>query len=139
MQLEQLQSLIVVIALIIAISSSFRQRMGMRDSALKLDEITLAPLGRRFVAGLIDAAPMILATIAAMVRFHVGPLRSDPNQRLLFMIIYYYAGIFYILYTTVIESLAGRSLGKVVMGLRVIGLDGLPAKPSAVGLAISCV
>ena len=133
-QLEQLQSVIVVIALIIAISSSFRQRTAIRGSTLKLDEIALAPFGRRFLAGLIDAAPMILATVAAMARFHVGPLRSDPNQRLLFMIIYYCAGIFYILYTTVIESLSGRSLGKVLMGLRVIGLDGQPAKPGALVL-----
>jgi uncharacterized RDD family membrane protein YckC len=31
----------------------------------------------------------------------------------------------------VIESTSGRSLGKLLMGLRVIGLDGQPARPGA--------
>ena len=133
-QLERLQSIIVIIALLIAISSSFRQRTANRATTVNLTEFALAPLGRRLVAGLIDAGPMILATVAAMVRFHVSPFSTDENQRLLFMVIYYCAGIFYIVYTTVIESLSGRSLGKVLMGLRVIGFDGQPAKPGALVL-----
>jgi uncharacterized RDD family membrane protein YckC len=132
--LERVQSIIVTLALIVAIFGSFRQRSVMRESPLKLEEITLAPVGRRLVAGLIDVAPIILATVGALFRFHTGQLITDQSPSFMFMLIYWCAGIFYVVYTTVIESLAGRSLGKLLMGLRVIGLDGQPAKPGALVL-----
>jgi uncharacterized RDD family membrane protein YckC len=129
--LERLQSIIVTLALIVAIFGSFRQRSAMRGSTLKLTEITLAPLGRRLAAGLIDAAPAILGAAAAIARFYRTHGVSQQNQSLQLMVIYWCAGIFYVVYVTVIESTSGRSLGKLLMGLRVIGLDGQPAKPGA--------
>jgi uncharacterized RDD family membrane protein YckC len=58
-------------------------------------------------------------------------LVPNQEQNLLALIIYWSGGIFYILYTTVIEAVAGRSLGKMLLGLRVIGLDGQPASAGA--------
>jgi uncharacterized RDD family membrane protein YckC len=37
----------------------------------------------------------------------------------------------YILWTTLLELIAGRSLGKLLTGLRVVGLDGKPAPVTA--------
>ena len=33
----------------------------------------------------------------------------------------------YVLHTTIVETLTGRTLGKHLLGLRVVGLDGKPA------------
>jgi uncharacterized RDD family membrane protein YckC len=74
---------------------------------------------------------MILAVFAALVRFRNVQIIPEQSRAVLVLIIYWSAGIFYIIYTTVIESLAGRSLGKLLMGLRVVGLDGEPANPGA--------
>jgi uncharacterized RDD family membrane protein YckC len=130
-QLEQIQSVIVTVALVIAIMGSFRQRTALKGAAPKLEDIALAPLGRRLSAGLIDLAPAFLAAAAAMVRYRSAQMGSDQGQNALFLIIYWSAGIFYVVYTTIIESVSGRSLGKLLMGLRVIGLDGQQAKPGA--------
>jgi uncharacterized RDD family membrane protein YckC len=130
-ELEWLRWIIVVAALVVAIFGSYRQRAGMKGLAARLDQIAIAPLGRRLAAGLIDAAPIILATAAAVVRFHATQVMPEQSRDLLLLLIYWSAGIFYITYMTVVEALAGRSLGKLLLGLRIIGLDGQPAKPMA--------
>ena len=125
-----MQSIVVTIALVLAMLGSLRQRSNPNIQAENLKNLALAPYGKRLLAGLIDAAPIILAMIGAYLRFHTGKV-PDQTQSVLFLIVYWCAGIFYVVYTTIIESLAGRSLGKVLMGLRVVGLDGQPAKPMA--------
>ena len=130
-QLQNLPMIIVSVALAVAIFGSFRQRSIMRGAGLKLEEITLAPYGRRLAAGLIDAAPVILALIAGLVRYRVGPGVSEQSHSLILTLLYWAAGLFYVAYTTAVESLSGRSLGKLLLGLRVVGLDGKPAITSA--------
>jgi uncharacterized RDD family membrane protein YckC len=46
-------------------------------------------------------------------------------------LLYWCAGLFYVIYTTAVESLSGRTLGKLLLGLRVVGLDGKPASTGA--------
>jgi uncharacterized RDD family membrane protein YckC len=127
---QRMQSVVVTVALILAMLGSLRQRSTAAAQAETLRKLVLAPYGRRLIAGLIDAAPVIIAIVGATIRFHNSKM-PDQTQSLLFMVVYWCAGIFYVVYTTIIEVLLGRSLGKVLMGLRVVGLDGLAAKPMA--------
>lgn len=128
-QLQQLQLWLVAIALALAIVGSYRQRAMMRGAGVKPEAIVLAPLGRRAVAGVIDAAPAILALVFASI--HFNPNASDPNRPAIFMLIYWCAAIFYIVCMTIMEAVAGRSPGKMLMNLRIVGLDGKPAQTGA--------
>jgi uncharacterized RDD family membrane protein YckC len=129
--LERVQWFVVTIALIAAFVGSFRQRSVMRDGAARLAGLTLAPLGRRFAAGAIDSFPVLLAVAFGYVHFGSAPSANEANHAVILLAIYWSAGIFYVVYLTVVEVLAGRSLGKLLLGLRVVGLDGTPAKPGA--------
>jgi uncharacterized RDD family membrane protein YckC len=87
----------------------------------------LAPLGVRFVAGLVDLAP-ILAVAAIIHPANAGnPLASvDKNS---FESLSTLATFAYILHTTAAELICGQSLGKMAFGLRVVGPDGgMPTK-----------
>ena len=130
-RLQSLQLIVVTVALVIAVLGSFRQRMTMRGAPLKLEEIPLAPYGRRLAAGLIDACPLVLAVGAALAHFRAAGPDLDPTSQVIILIVYWASGFFYVLYTTLMEALIGRSIGKVVLGLRIISLDGSPPQPAA--------
>lgn len=130
-QLQQYQVWLVLIALVLAIMGSFRQRAAMQGSGVKPESVALAPIGRRLAAGLIDAFPALLALIFAVIHFGTAQSLTDPNRTAVVLLIYWCAAIFYIVSLTIIESIAGRSPGKVLMNLRIIGLDGKPATQSA--------
>lgn len=130
-QIQQLQFWLVVTALVLAMLGSYRQRTALRGSGLKPESFMLAPLGRRFAAGLIDAAPAILALAYGFIHFGSMRAGSDPNRPAIFLLIYLSAGIFYIVCLTILETLAGRSPGKLLMNLRIIGIDGKPAETGA--------
>lgn len=127
----RLQFIIATLALIVAVLGSLRPRAVMRGTEPQLEGLRVAPLRRRLAAGFIDAAPMALAALSAVVRFRNVQVIPEQGSGVLSLIIYWSAGIFYILYMTVIESVAGRSLGKILMGLRIVGLDGQPARAPA--------
>ena len=131
-QLQTVQSVIVSVALLVAIFGSVRQRPALRGLISRLGEIALAPHGRRLAAGLIDASPVILGVAVIWFRSR-GALGLDRIEaaHTLALVVYVSASLFYVLYTTIIESLTGRSLGKVLLDLRVVGLDGRPAKTGA--------
>jgi uncharacterized RDD family membrane protein YckC len=129
--LQSLPMIIVSVALMVAIIGSFRQRSIMKAAGSKLEDITLAPYGRRLAAGLIDAFPVIIAMLIGTLRHGFGPLMFGQNQTLLLTLLYWCAGLFYVIYTTAVESLSGRTLGKLLLGLRVVGLDGKPASTGA--------
>ena len=126
-QVESFVFMIVTAALFMAILGSVRQRAAMRGATDRLPELNLAPVGRRCLAGLIDVAPIML--VAAGL---VAPLTANQqNPRLILALLYLSAGMIYIAYNTIIETVAGRSLGKLLLGLRVVGFDGQQAKPAA--------
>lgn len=131
-QLERVQWVAVSAALLLAMFTSVRQWPASRRLASELAEVTLAPVGRRLLAGIIDAAPVVLAAItAAWVGSHRSPGADAPDATGVVLVVYWAAGLFYVLWMTIIESLAGRSPGKVLTRLRIIALDGKPAKPAA--------
>lgn len=130
-QLQQFQFWLVVVALLLAAMGSFRQRAAMRGAGVKPESIALAPPGRRLAAGLIDAAPAIVALAFGLIHFDSGKSAADPNRLAIQMLICWCAAIFYIAYLTVVEVLAGRSPGKWLMNLRIVGVEGEPADTSA--------
>lgn len=130
-RLQSLQFIVVSVALAIAVFGSFRQRMTVRGTPLKPEEIPLAPYGRRLAAGLIDASPLILAVGAAVAHFHGTAPDLDPATEVIILVVYWASSFFYVLYTTIMEALLGRSIGKVMLGLRIILIDGSPPPPAA--------
>lgn len=91
----------------------------------------LASLPKRLLAGLIDLAPMVLIVGWTL------PWRESTNWQQAFeedsmlwrAVI---AVSVYLLHTTILEMLIGRSLGKLACRLRVVDLDGNPPKKSAI-------
>jgi uncharacterized RDD family membrane protein YckC len=131
---------LLVIALIYVIVASIRRREQMRDVSLNPTEFVLAPVGRRLIAGTIDALPVIVGGAVSWWQFTrtneiptgeswlAVPENMAPAQVALF------GGgcALYLLHTALGEVWAGRSIGKACCGLRVVGLDGRPAAAGAV-------
>jgi uncharacterized RDD family membrane protein YckC len=92
----------------------------------------LAPIGVRFVAGLVDLAP-ILAVVAILHPANAAnPLANIDQQSL--EILGELAVATYILHILVAELICGQSIGKLVFGLKVMSSDGTPPKPWAIVL-----
>lgn len=127
----------VVVAMVFAIAASFRRREEMRKFDLAASGIRLAPLPRRLLAGLIDAVPILafpviqasrLADVAdPAARFTLGSGPDLWSDLLLVACLLAYIG-----HTAASEMLMGRTLGKALLGLRVVGFDGKPAPWRAV-------
>ena len=126
--LQYLQYAIVMTALAFAIVASLRQRVMMRGVAIDPGVLALAPLGRRLAAGLIDALPIVLALLIA--GYHAKG-NTQAARDLLLLYVYIAACVFYVLYTALIETFTGRSIGKMLAGLRVVQLDGAPPRRGA--------
>lgn len=115
---------LVAIAMVFAIVLSLRRRTELNDLELDPSTIPLAPLVPRLMAGVIDAAPLIVSLFVSFYR--LGPDADDADLTEANLIVA--AGIVaYVAITTIIETLAGRSAGKMMFGLRVISVTGKPA------------
>lgn len=113
--------------LLFTIIASMRRREQMRQTMRDVDQLPLAPFGRRLLAGLIDAAPL-LAALAHLLYRH----RATPEVDLLLTpSVWLPAVAVYLLHTTLVETFTGRSPGKWCCSLRVVALDGGPAQQSA--------
>jgi uncharacterized RDD family membrane protein YckC len=86
----------------------------------------LAPMGMRFVAGLVDLAP-ILAVVAILHPANAAnPLANIDPQSL--SVLAELSVATYVMHTLLAELICGQSIGKMVFGLRVMGSDGNPPK-----------
>jgi uncharacterized RDD family membrane protein YckC len=101
-------------ALFLAIVGAMRFRRQMQGMVFDLEKIHLAPLGRRLSAGVIDLFPLVIG-----IAIFEGPI-SDQTRELVLAVS---TGL-YLLHTATSEMLTGRSLGKWLMGLRVVSLTG---------------
>lgn len=116
--------IVLMAALIFAMAASMRRRQEMQEASLDPAKLPLAPFSTRLAAGVVDLLP----AIAAMWLAPVTPTHPKGIGELITTLIGF--GVYLVL-TTVIEVVAGRSLGKMVTGLRVVGLDGQPAPVGA--------
>lgn len=113
---------------------TYRQREQYRKLSPDWRKFELAPFGRRIFAGMIDLIPLITAAIYA--RLYVAHVESPQDLLMIpkaFELLVWASGV-YLAHTTLIESLAGRSVGKIVTRLHVVRLDG--GKPTMGALAI---
>jgi uncharacterized RDD family membrane protein YckC len=115
---------LLTVALLFTIVASLRRHRQMQEAMSSARKLPLAPPGRRLIAGLIDAAPLLAAAGVAALRKQQmddpGGAWDDTIVRAALI-----SGVsFYFAHTTVTELLLGRTVGKLVCGLRVVGLDG---------------
>jgi uncharacterized RDD family membrane protein YckC len=103
-------------ALIFSLAASMRRRREMQEIEIDPAKFPLASFATRFSAGMIDAIPLLAAAYLAY--------RAEPPPTMKPLITLGVGIGVYILLTTLIEVAAGRSLGKILTGLHVVGLDG---------------
>ena len=120
---EWLQGLLPVL-LLFTIISSLRRRREMQETMQEADQLPLAPFGRRLLAGAIDAIPFFAAVGVVVVWERNAERAGDPMFEPRSQVVALVGLIVYLLHTAVSEVAFGRTIGKVVCGLRVVGLDG---------------
>ncbi len=121
---EAFRGMIIVGAMVYAMTASYSRRESIRE--VKLESITfkLAPLPVRALAGVIDALPVLAAMLFQAWRVGSGAASGfDMVGELVFWLMV----LVYVAHTAITEIMTGRSLGKMIFGLRVVGLDGTPA------------
>ena len=121
------------------LTSAWRRRDAAEESA-ETENLVLADLGRRFIAGLIDAIPFTLPLVFFLQFLRLaGPDPQNPTVEaqhalMLSMMTGVAAFLVYLIHTAVSETLTGRTLGKMLLGLRVVSPDG--STPDASSLII---
>lgn len=109
--------LVLMTAFAFALAASFRRRREMQELELDPSKLRLAPFSLRFIAGMVDASPLFVASYLVGSRH---PAVADMSV----MIDTLGGTAVYIVFTMLVELIAGRSLGKLATGLYVVGLDG---------------
>jgi uncharacterized RDD family membrane protein YckC len=107
--------------------NSFRQRGELPEAIAESTLLGLAPFPRRFLAGLIDALPVIGTAVMVALKLGTDGVRelSAESESVPQLVPYYIAVGVYHLHTLVSEALWGYTIGKRLLRLRVVGLDGL--------------
>lgn len=120
----------ISVALGFAILSSIRRRDG-QDQAKAGENLALADPARRLLAGLIDASPFAVPVAIFLSAGAGGHLADAQTIEVLTL-----AGAFvvYLVHTAASEALTGRTVGKMLLGLRVMRTDG--GTPDAAALLI---
>jgi uncharacterized RDD family membrane protein YckC len=131
---QALQTVIFIGASLLVLLGWFRQQTSEDDEEKQRPEVVPAPIGRRLIAGFIDASPVILTMLVFFVRDRQYASAPIQSRQLMLLIAYWASGLFYILYMTLVESLGGRSLGKILFGLRVVTVEGLAPTPGAMAM-----
>jgi uncharacterized RDD family membrane protein YckC len=111
--------------------NAFFRRGTTPAESVEAAGLVLAPVGRRLLAGIIDASPILgtILVVSAQLAsdgFDLRSLESGDNP-LLENTAVWIALFIYVLHTMVSEALWGWTIGKRLMGLRVVMLDGSPA------------
>lgn len=118
--------MILTAVLMALLFNSFRQRSDEPRTVAEATLMNLAPIGRRFLAGLIDAIPVVGTLVYALIK--VGPSAfmqiSTETEPLPELLAVGGAVLIYLLHTLFSEALWGYTIGKRLCGLRVIAMDG---------------
>jgi uncharacterized RDD family membrane protein YckC len=110
------------------------RRPSFQEALRSNRRMALPPLWMRFAAGLIDLSPVLLtALVLGMRQVPPGAVVTQGLDA---------AGLWalgiavavYVLHTTIVEAAAGRTVGKMVLRLRVVNLKGEPAGRGALVL-----
>jgi uncharacterized RDD family membrane protein YckC len=126
-------STMVVALLVMALLTMGRRQGQLPVAVLKSTGVRLAPLSRRFAAGMIDAMPVLLTTAFIITRITMnGTLNEESLAQNQYRYPMWGSVVFYILYTTLSEVYRGCTLGKWLFGLRVVSIDTSPPKTGAI-------
>ena len=110
----------------LAVAAGVRQRNAPKIPEQPEIKPRLAPMSVRFVAGLVDLAP-ILAVIAILhPTSNTNPLANIDYRS--FSQLAQLSVTTYVLHTLIAEVICGQSIGKMVFGLRVMAIDGKPPR-----------
>ena len=133
-RVAHLIQMFVVAVLFIWMMGALRQRPETQEAAKRVDQLNLAPMGRRVLGGVIDLLPILIALYVARQFTPPGDEGSDaPMTYASPQVAWIAAGIaIYLLHTTAFELLFARSPGKFATGTRVAALDG--TRPTTLAL-----
>lgn len=124
-------AVLVVAAAVVAI----RQRQLSGSAAPPAGDggdakLRMAPLGVRFVAGLVDLAPILAVAAIVHPANSANPLTGVDTKSLQSLL--GLAALAYALHTLAAELICGQSLGKMAFGLRVVDPKGKPSGAGAI-------
>lgn len=125
-QRAQWMQLAVVGLMTIAMVLTLRSSPPVPLEVLEQSGVHLAPLSRRLWAGLVDALPLLAAMLYVYRSLGVEAEPFVVSASLLPEIL----GLsVYLMHVTIAEMLWGRTIGKMIFGLRVVMNDGTPLTP----------
>ena len=130
-QLTRLVQLGVMVLLMFVMLSTLRRRGSIQEAMRRADKLPLAPLLTRFLAGTIDALPLL--AVPVYVRL-TSPTWEAAQARMDDPVAQAWVGgavLFYLAYTALSEVLFSRTLGKWIFGMRIANLDGTRATARA--------
>lgn len=123
---SQWMQLIVMALMTIAMVLTLRAGPPVPIEVLERAGLRLAPLGRRMAAGLIDAIPYVAAALYVSKKLD----GAEAFEVLPGGIIPLMVGMaVYIIHVTIEEMIWGRSIGKMLFGMRVVMNDGSALTP----------
>ncbi|MGN6625285.1 MAG: RDD family protein [Tepidisphaeraceae bacterium] len=114
-------NVVVVALLTLAMLATFRQRPA--GEAIDVSKVMIAPLSRRIPAAVIDAIPLLIANAWLYSRTEGGTITPDQVSASLYAPEFIGLGL-YLLHVTLSEIVFGRSIGKLMFGLRVVTPEG---------------
>jgi uncharacterized RDD family membrane protein YckC len=122
-----------IMVLLAALAAVRQRKLAESEPAVKRDDAKprLAPLGVRFVAGLVDLAPILAVVALVQPANGANPLLGMGKSlgELLWLSL-----AAYVLHTLAAELICGQSIGKMVFGLRVVDLKGNAPSAGAIVL-----
>ena len=122
-----------IMVLLAALAAMRQRKLSESETAVNRDDAKprLAPLGVRFVAGLVDLAPILAVVALVQPANGANPLLGMGKSlgELLWLSL-----ATYVLHTLAAELICGQSIGKMVFGLRVVDLKGNTPSAGAIVL-----
>jgi len=122
-----------IMVLLAALAALRQRRLSESETAVNRADAKprLAPLGVRFVAGLVDLAPILAVVALVQPANGANPLLAMGKSlgELLWL-----SMAAYVLHTLAAELICGQSIGKMVFGLRVVDLKGNAPSAGAIVL-----
>ena len=123
-----------ILALLVMAMGAAMLRRGKQSIKIDFKKVRLAPVGRRFLAGSIDAIPLVVGAMWVASHYSQFPEFQELNHMPEMIVQFWLVMGIYLTIVTVTEVFFGRSVGKMLTGLRVLRLDG--AVPGAVAMFV---
>ncbi|MGA2442844.1 MAG: RDD family protein [Tepidisphaeraceae bacterium] len=122
-----------IMVLLAALAALRQRKLSESDTTVDRGDAKprLAPLGVRFVAGLVDLAPILAVVALVQPANAANPLLAMGKSLVELLWLSLTA---YVLHTLVAELICGQSIGKMVFGLRVVDLKGNAPSAGAIVL-----